>query len=239
MDSSPFSELASPKSRAYVNFSGSELQKFADSTRFCRIKSTPAANVTHQLISSQDRLRPVSGLQMLQPRNIIPWRQRFLVSRLPSQRVPKFSFSTSRRLLDNGRSTSPSAIFVPAALSGAKPSFKDSPIRGPDRGLGGPKPSQPNLSVDNLAEYASRILPQTGVTSGRSVSCPPGKLAVGLSLLGRIIRDNNVATESKVRDRVPPHEARRILQSKRHRRRFRQGIARMAGIALRMRRRSY
>lgn len=241
MDPSPFFGMGVGlrPSHVHLNFRGPKLPKFADSTRFYRVKSTLAANVTHQLISSQDRCRLVSGLQMLQPRNIIPWRPRLLVPGLPLQRVPKFSFSISRWLLANGRSTSPSAIFVPAALSGGKPSFKDSPIRGPDRGLGGPKPSQPNLSVDNLAEYASRILPQTGVTSGRSVSCPPGKLAIGLSLLGRIIRDNNVATESKVRDRVPPHEARRILQSKRHRRRFRQGIARMAGIALRMRRRSY
>jgi len=178
-------------------------------------------------------------MRMLLPRNTISWRQYFLISRHPPQQVPKFSFSMSRRFLVNGGSNPPSARFVPAAPSGVKSSFKDSPIRSPDRRLRDPKPSQPNLSVDNLAKYASRVLPQTGVTSGRSVSCPPGKLGVGLSLLSRIIRDNNVAAESKVRDRVPPHEARRILQSKRHRRRFRQGIARMAGIALRMRRRSY
>jgi hypothetical protein len=176
---------------------------------------------------------------MLQPGNIISWRQFFLVSRLYSPPVHKLAFSTSRELLASGSSNSPSATFVPAAPSGTRPSFKDSPIRRPDRGLGDPKTSQPNLSIDNLSEYASRILPQTGVTSGRSVSCPPGKLRIGLSLLGRILKDNQVLRDSKVRARLPPHEARRILQSTRHRRRFRQGIARLAGIALRMRRRSY
>jgi hypothetical protein len=181
----------------------------------------------------------LSWLQMLQPRSIIPWRQCFLISRLYSPHVHKPAFSTSRQLLAGGSSNSPSAIFVPAAPSGARPSFKDSPIRGPERGLGDPKNSQPNLSIDNLSEYASRVLPQTGVTSGRSVSCAPGKLEVGLSMLKPIIRENNVADDSRVRDRLPPHAARRNLQSKRHRRRFKQGIARLASIALRMRRRSY
>jgi hypothetical protein len=175
---------------------------------------------------------------MLQRRNIIPWRQCFLISCLYSP-VHKLAFSTSRQLLAGGSSNSQSAIFVPAAPSGARPSFKDSPIRGPDRGLGDPKTSQPNLSIDNLSEYASRVLPQTGVTSGRSVSCPKGRLEVGLSLLRPILRDNTVAEDSRVRDRLPPHQARYILQSKRHRRRFKQGVARLAGIALRMRRRSY
>jgi hypothetical protein len=176
---------------------------------------------------------------MLQPRNIIPWRRSFLISHLYSPHVPKPAFSTSRQLLAGGSSNPQSAIFVPAAPSGARPSFKDSPIRGPDRGLGDPKTSQPNLSVDNLSEYAFRVLPQTGVTSGRSVSCLKGRLEVGLSFLKPILRDNKVAEGSRVRDRLPPHAARHILQSKRHRRRFKQGVARLAGIALRMRRRSY
>jgi len=196
------------------------------------------ANVSHSL-NVHDRLRLLSAVKMLQPRNNVPWRQCFLVHRLPLQRVSKLSFSASHRLFVEGSSNPRNPIFVPAAPSGGKHSFKDSPIRGPDRGLGDPKPSSPNLSVDNLAEYASRILPQTGVTSGRSVSCPPGKLGIGISMLSRIIRDNGIKAEFRVKDRVPPHEARRLLQSKRHRRRFRQGIARLAGMALRMRRRSY
>ena len=202
------------------------------------LTSTPLAAADHQLNSfrSNAEQQALSCLKMLQPRNIIPWRQCFLISRLYSPRVHKPAFSTSRQLLAGGSSNSQSAIFVPAAPSGARPSFKDSPIRGPDRVLGDPKTSQPNLSIDN---YASRVLPPTGVRSGRSVSCPQGKLAIGLSLLKRIIRDNQVSNDSKVRERLPPHEARRNLQSKRHRRRFKQGIARLAGIALRMRRRSY
>src|SRR5271155_1609842 len=100
---------------------------------------------------------------MLQPRSFMPWRQCLLISHLYGPHVHNPAFSTSRQLLAGGSSNSPSTIFVPAAPSSARPSFKDSPIRGPDRVLGDPKTSQPNLSIDN---YASRVLPPTGVRSG-------------------------------------------------------------------------
>jgi hypothetical protein len=63
------------------------------------------------------------------------------------------------------------------------------------------------------------------------------------SALGKlrvITRDNKVQEEAqKARVRYKPSDARKMLRSKRHRIRFKQGVGRLAEIVLRMRRKSF
>jgi hypothetical protein len=63
---------------------------------------------------------------------------------------------------------------------------------------------------------------------------------MGLAQLAKILKVNNVRRESdKYAERLAPHTVREERRSKNHRRRFAQGVARMASIVLRMRRKSY
>lgn len=97
------------------------------------------------------------------------------------------------------------------------------------------------VSIDNFHQFEeARRLVQTGKLSGRTVSCPMGKMGMAFSTLNKIIKENGIREEfSNSRERLTPSEARRQLRAKRHRRRFKQGVARLANIVLRMRKKSY
>jgi hypothetical protein len=65
-------------------------------------------------------------------------------------------------------------------------------------------------------------------------------MKVALAQLNRIAQDNNIREENrKSRVRYKPSDARQMLRSKRHRIRFKQGVARLAEIVLQMRKKSY
>jgi ribosomal protein S21 len=147
------------------------------------------------------------------------------------------SFSTSPHLL-NGRPT-----FVPAkSPSAAHKSWNESPVKeaptdtevlnAPSRG-----------TIDRyagLGEEEFRLMPRTGPMSGRTVAVFRDRVGMGMARLNRILKANNVVNESKrYMERLPPHLVRNRKRAAAHRRRFAQGVARMAGIVLRMRRKSH
>lgn len=153
------------------------------------------------------------------------------------QRTP---FSVSRSLLQGNSSNTQRAIFVPSAPSTERTAFsKQSPIK--QQGLEGiSEASPPAVSIDNYSSFETQWLPETGKLSGRTVSCPIGRISPALYTLNRIIHENKIREEfHDSYERLKPSEARRRLRAKRHRRRFKQGVARLANIVLRMRKKNY
>lgn len=178
---------------------------------------------------------------MLQPRNLLRLRQYVSPVNTPSSFSCRHASFLRRAFQDNAKSSS--AIFIPTVSANAKPSFKQSPTSqslAEDNKVYGSSSDyySPSISIDNFLE--TRQLPQTGPLSGRSVSCRPGRLGFALSQLNKIARDNNIVGERRKSDqRFKPSTARQMLRSKRHRIRFKQGIARLAEIVLKMRKKSY
>ena len=180
---------------------------------------------------------------MVQPRNFVRLRQCISSINLPST-FYKHPLSISRCLHQPGDSNPQNSIFIPTAPSTARTAFsRESPIKQPEldtfdeTGSGGAQ----SVSIDNYHQFEeARRLAQTGKLSGRTVSCPMGKMGMAFSTLNKIIKENGIKEEfSNSRERLTPSEARRQLRSKRHRRRFKQGVARLANIVLRMRKKSY
>ena len=149
----------------------------------------------------------------------------------------KKPLSISRQLLHD-QPKPQSKLFVPAPPPGTRPSFKDSPVSPTaDRQI---YTSKVEATAYGGRRLEARVLPQTGRFSGRTVECKNGRLRVALTKLYRIARDNNIREEAfKARVRYKPSVARQRLRSKRHRIRFKQGVARLAEIVLRMRKKSY
>jgi Ribosomal protein S21 len=177
---------------------------------------------------------------MLQPRNFARLQRSAIcadVFGVPSRRT----FSIAFRKLRQSDSNSPSTMFFPTASNPGRTGFKDSPLKRSDPGEVAEMSIQSSkLSIDNFLDYEARRLPRTGKLSGRTVSCPPGKINMALSTLNRIIKENGIVEEFRnSRERLPPNEARRKLRVKRHRIRFKQGISRLATIVLRMRKKCY
>ena len=148
-----------------------------------------------------------------------------------------------RCLHENDNSTSQTAIFVPTAPSIGRTAFsKESPIKQPALECidETPLPETPAVSIDNFLDFETRMPPQTGKLSGRTVSCPIGKMNMAFGTLNRIIRENKIREEWQAsHERLKPSESRRKLRAKRHRIRFKQGVARLANIVLRMRKKNY
>jgi len=161
------------------------------------------------------------------------------------QCLPRFSrtLSVSPRLLEGKDPSTTGAIFVPAA-STTKASFRSSPVKDPEdidtrpttsRSLGGTVEKYADLRRQQL-----RLLSQTGPLSGRTVEVFGDRFGLGMAKLNRILRENQVLAESRTfSERYPPHEVKNMRRSKAHRRRFAQGVARLANIVLRMRRKAY
>ena len=151
--------------------------------------------------------------------------------------------SISARTFEQTNSKAPSPIFVPTSTGSPRTAFsKESPIRQPELESLDAMPFQdvPPVSIDNIAEIESRRLRQTGTLSGRTVSCPKGKMGMALRTLNKIIQENGIKEEFMSRGyRLPPGEVRRNLRAKWHRIRFKQGVARLVGIVLRMRKKCY
>jgi len=166
---------------------------------------------------------------MLQPRNLV-LAQRCLSCIDPVVAVSRRFLSVSRRMLQDPPALR-SSIFIPAAER-ARTSFKDSPIK--------PVLAE-DIRIDNVREFEKSMLPQTGPNSGRTVSCRrPGEIGPALNKLNRILLDNRVRYESiKSQTRLKPSDARRQRRSKQHRVRFNQGISRLVGIVLQMRKKAY
>jgi len=179
---------------------------------------------------------------MLRPRNFVRLQQCISYINVPAT-LHNAPFSLSRCLRQQTNSNSQSTIFVPTTPSTERTSFsKESPLKQP--ALEGIEetslPEPPAVSIDNYLDFEARMLPQTGKLSGRTVSCPTGKMNIALGQLSRILRENKVQQEwSSHHERLKPSEARRKLRAKRHRVRFKQGVARLANIVLRMRKKNY
>ena len=176
---------------------------------------------------------------MLQSRSLLRlWQHSF---RNPSTLILRNRHvCTSRRILEQSDPNFQNSIFTPLPTL-KKPTFKDSPVKPTDSDLW--KTNEPptiKATFDNLTKIENAQLSRTGKYSGRTVRCPKGKLNLALSSLNRIVRENGVREEfMESKERLPPHEARRKLRSKRHRIRFKQGIARLVGIVMRMRKKSF
>lgn len=150
--------------------------------------------------------------------------------------VNKNAFSVSRLILQDPpvpRST----MFIPSTTS-TRVSFKDSPI-GQAASQDGKPPTK--FTIDNVEEFERGSLPRTGPTTGRTVLCKPGQFHLAHAKLNLILKEHGLTSSlSPTRQkRLKPSDARRVLRSKRHRTRFNQGIARLVGIVLRMRKKSY
>ena len=175
--------------------------------------------------------------QMLQPRSFGRV-QRCLSCINAVAAMKKRPLSVSHRILQDAPLPR-SSIFIPAAPN-ARTSFKDSPI---SHGIAEDESvynAPIKITIDNIHEFETSALPQTGPSSGRTVACTkPGLIGPALTKLSRILRDNKVAAETRANVRVKPSAARQQLRSKRHRVRFNQGIQRLVGIVLRMRKKSY
>ena len=178
---------------------------------------------------------------MLQPRNLVRLRQCISYFETLPSLINTPHFSTFRCLRQENKPQSP--IFVPKAPSKGRTAFSiESPTKhaGVKDIEGMPLPEAPQVSIDNYFKFETRRLPQTGKLSGRTVSCPMGRMNMAFATLNRIIRDNKIKEEwASRRERLKPSEALRKLRSKRHRIRFKQGVARLANIVLRMRKKNY
>ena len=179
---------------------------------------------------------------MLQPRNFLRCRQ--YVAPVNVLFPLRRDISASRQVFQDNKNAS-KALFIPnTSAANLKPSFKQSPsLSSQDKTLDntvfGSKSS--TISIDNFYHVGRlSLLPQTGTLSGRTVSCSRGKVAAALSELGKIVRENNIQEEHrKSKQRYKPSTARRMLRSKRHRKRFKQGIARLVEIVLKMKKKSF
>ena len=180
---------------------------------------------------------------MMQPRNFVRLRQYVPYINLPST-FSRSPLSISRYLLQPVESNQHNSIFVPPAPTTGRTAFsRESPIKQPELDTIDGTVSQEtrSVSIDNFDQFEeARRLVQTGKLSGRTVSCPMGKMGMAFSTLNKIIKENGIREEfSNSRERLTPSEARRQLRAKRHRRRFKQGVARLANIVLRMRKKCY
>ena len=173
---------------------------------------------------------------MLQPRSLV-LAQRCLSCVDPVVAVSRRFLSVSRRMLQDPLRSS---IFIPAAQS-TRTSFKDSPIKPVLAEDISVYNSPSRITIDNVRQFEKSTLPQTGPNSGRTVSCRrPGEIGPALNKLNRILLDNRVRYESvKSQTRLKPSDARRQRRSKQHRVRFNQGISRLVGIVLQMRKKAY
>jgi hypothetical protein len=180
---------------------------------------------------------------MMRPRDFVRLRQCVSYIHLPSA-FYRSPLSISRCLLQPVDSNPQSSIFVPTAPATGRTAFsRESPIKQPELDTidGTTSRETRPVSIDNFDQFdEARRLEQTGKLSGRTVSCPMGKMGMAFSTLNKIIKENGIKEEfSNSRERLTPSEARRQLRAKRHRRRFKQGVARLANIVLRMRKKSY
>ena len=154
------------------------------------------------------------------------------------------TLSASSRLLKGKDPSKTGTIFVPAVSKPKPSSFRASPVKD-KQDIDSPSPTSRRLAgtIDaygRLRLEQLRLLSQTGPLSGRTVEVFRDRFGLGLAKLNRILRENRVIAESKTySERYPPHEVRNMRKSKAHRRRFAQGVARLANIVLRMRRKSY
>jgi small subunit ribosomal protein MRP21 len=159
----------------------------------------------------------------------------------PSLLLNRTLYISPRLLQDDNPPSSTPNIFVPTP-STAKEPFRQSPIKNEVYA-----PQTPQYRTENsVDDYASlqrireRLLVSTGPISGRTVECRRDRFGMALAQLARILKANNVRRESeKYKERNTPHTVREVRRSQNHRRRFAQGVARMANIVLRMRRKSY
>jgi hypothetical protein len=175
---------------------------------------------------------------MFHPRNLIRCRS-YLSAVNVSLPVHIRNLSISQRVLQDSNKPS-NAIFIPAAPTNSKPSFKQSPVSQTPTEEDNVYNSGPEFSMERALLHQAQKLPQTGPISGRSVSFRPGHMGSGIFKLNQIVRENDIVMENrKFRERYPPSTARRMLRSKRHRIRFKQGVARLVEIVLKMRKKSY
>jgi hypothetical protein len=188
------------------------------------------------ICSSLDQTNDERLVEMLQPRNLLCFRH-CLSSLKVSSSLNKRTFSLSRRVLQD--STHP-ILFTPASSGTTKPTFKQSPISPSSTQDTTVLESSYAITYHNFDTFEGASLVKTGPLSGRSIACRPGRVDMALSKLIRIARDNNIWEESrKHARRYKPSTARRMLRSKRHRIRFKQGVGRLAQIVLKMRKKSY
>ena len=173
---------------------------------------------------------------MLQPRSL--GRVQLCLSCInAAAAISRRPLSVSRRILQDAPPPR-SSIFIPAAPS-TRSSFKDSPISHGIAEDDSVYNSPLKITIDNVHEFEKSALPQTGPSSGRTVSCKPGLVGPAFTKLNRVLKENKVREEAYTTTRLKPSDARRQLRSKRHRIRFNEGIKRLVGIVLRMRKKSY
>jgi hypothetical protein len=179
---------------------------------------------------------------MLQPRNLLCFRHS-LSSLNVSSSLNKRAFSLSRWMFQDSTNPSSPIFFTPASTGTTKPTFKQSPISlSSSQDTTVLESSYPFTydNFDNFNTVKGQSLVKTGPLSGRTVTCRPGGVDKAISKLSRITRDNDILGESrKHMRRYKPSTARRMLRSKRHRIRFKQGVGRLAQIVLKMRKKSY
>lgn len=176
---------------------------------------------------------------MLQPRNLLCFRHS-LSSLNVSSSLNKRTFSLSRWMFQDSTNPSSPIFFTPASTGTTKPTFKQSPISPSSSQDTTILESSYDLTYQNFDTVEGRRLVKTGPLSGRTVTCRPGGVDKAISKLSRITRDNDILGESrKHMRRYKPSTARRMLRSKRHRIRFKQGVGRLAQIVLKMRKKSY
>jgi len=177
---------------------------------------------------------------MLQPRNLVRLRQCLPCVKFPVP-VNKNPFSVSHRILQDPP-VHRGPLFTPKPGSKHKrSSWNDSPLGTAVTEDDALYARRINVTIDNVRALEKSSLPQTGPTSGRTVSCKPGQFHVANSKLSLILKDHGLFRDlhfAKQR-RLKPSDARRELRSRRHRIRFNQGIARLVGIVLRMRKKAY
>jgi hypothetical protein len=176
---------------------------------------------------------------MLPPRSFSFLRQCLSCLRSISH-IDQRPFSSYNLLLQESKPKPQGPFFVPKTPTDTAPSFKQSPIRSPTTENFLPE-SPKRITIENIPIIEqARVLPQTGKFSGRTVSCKAGQADRAFVILSQITKDNNIREEWEgSRVRYKPSTARRLLRSKRHRIRFKQGIARLVNIVLRMRKKSY
>jgi hypothetical protein len=176
---------------------------------------------------------------MLQPRNLLCFRH-YVSSLNVSSSLNKRTFSLSQQVFQDSTNLPHPILFTPASSGTTKPTFKQSPISPPSAQDTKVLESSYAITYHNFDAFEGPSLVKTGPLSGRTVACHPGRVDLALSKLVRIARDNNIWEESrKHARRYKPSTARRILRSKRHRIRFKQGVGRLAQIVLKMRKKSY
>jgi hypothetical protein len=175
---------------------------------------------------------------MLRPQNLIRLRQCTSAINASSTLFQR-SFSIYAQVQQQKNNLkSQSTFFIPMPSSGGKPKFNESPIESAEKhDTNAPTEVSPAFRP---IDYPRQSVPLTGPVSGRSVACKIGRPERAFKELKYILKVNEIQNElAKRKERLPPGEARRELRSRRHRIRFKQGIARLVGIVMRMRKKSF